>query len=266
MLVIGTALGIASLRGSDPPIVVTMLLLSEVAFIWLFLVHAGNRLWRVVGAVIVTVILGAVGIRSYTDSSSQGAMALEKNVLIEPSYDLQMFGLPIVIPASSTMYIIRLQQGRKIEPINIVNQTLAPMQWPGKEKLYPPESVGKISLSNHGAVSVFNVLYQFAMDVGGTNEPGGVTTVQISLPLFDIPVGQSRGFYIVNQSQDVGILRLSPQALLQVQGSTTRTRIQLHPRDITFFDKLPMLSQSIHTWSGDKILPPFDTASRYRAK
>jgi len=68
LLLIATALGVASLPGSDPWIVFPMLLISDLAFLWLFIIHSGSWMWRAAGAVLVTCVLGTVGGRLYLDS------------------------------------------------------------------------------------------------------------------------------------------------------------------------------------------------------
>jgi hypothetical protein len=178
---------------------------------------------------------------------------------IEPSYDVHLIGLPLGIAPFSAVYILRIHEGRTIDALTYPNPNPQVSYWPFYVTLFPPESVGELRLSNHGLVSVFNAAYAFMIRFGSQLE--GFTDVPIRLPLIDLPVnGRPWSGYIVNQSSLGAMIHLSRDMVAQVQGEATRRRFDLQARDLTFFDRLPLMEPSFHKWSGDQILPPFDTS------
>jgi len=182
---------------------------------------------------------------------------------IEPSYDLHVIGLPLVIAPFSAAYILRIHDNRTVDAITYPNPNSQVSYWPSKVKLFPPESVGEMRLSNHGSVSVFNATYEFIISVSSQGAEGGATNLSIRLPLIDLLVnGRPWVGYIVNQSTMAAMIHLSRDMAAQVQGEPTRRRFDLQPRDLTFFDKVPLMGISSHKWSGDRILPPFWPANK----
>lgn len=185
--------------------------------------------------------------------------------IIEPSYDLNMFGLPIRWKAYSQLSIVVIRQSRKVEMVNMVNNgakdLIWPTQWPTKSP-FPSVSVGIIRLSNHGSVGAYNLAYSVAFSIGTQKGPGGIERASITLPLVNVPVnGQSPEFYIVNQSEYPAMIELSRTAVVSVQGEKTRRTIALQVRDLTFFDKIPLLMESPRKWKGDQIVDP-DTGKK----
>jgi hypothetical protein len=178
--------------------------------------------------------------------------------VIEPNYKLEMMGLPIKFGPYTTTRLICIKEGRKVDVFDYTNSKPTVESWPGNQTLYPPEAVGMISLINHGDRSAFNVEYHFSIEIGAQQQPGGMTSTSVDLPLFDIRVNErSPVFFIVNESKDVGVVRLSQIANGQVQGSQKRTSIRVQPRDLTISDRISWVPPSRHEWRDGKILPPY---------
>lgn len=197
---------------------------------------------------------GYYGWRSLVDKAETPTPS--KDPIIEVAYDLNLIGLPIPIEPFTTKHIIAIKEGRKVKLEKFVNNEDKRVIWPTTEPIIPPEQVGKIVVSNQGNVALFNMSYPVTISIGGTAMPGGVTDVTLKLPLHDLPVGKKVSFYIVNQSSDEGIIRLSKEAEVQVQGETGRRQVMMQTRELTFFDQIPMLKSSYHKWAGNKILEP----------
>jgi hypothetical protein len=116
-------------------------------------------------------------------------------------------------------------------------------------------AVGIVRLSNHGSVGAYNLAYSVSFSIGTQKGPGGISRASITLPLVDVPVsGPNPEFYIVNQSEDPALIELSRTAVVSVQGEKTRRTIELQVRELTFFDKIPMLMGTQHRWNGDQII------------
>lgn len=180
-----------------------------------------------------------------------------KEPIIEPSYNLNLIGLPIAIDPYSSIVLIRVRQDRTVNAGTIINDKAVRLAWPTSETITPPEQTGQIQLSNHGDVGVFNVSYSLKLSIGSKGGPEGIVAVDVNLPLIDLPMGgRPISFYIVNQSSFPVLIELSDTVLLDVQGEKVRRVVKVQPRDITFFDKAPILEMSWHKWSGDKMLTP----------
>jgi hypothetical protein len=193
----------------------------------------------------------------------------KEEAVIEPSYNSHLFdaALPLVIAPFSRAYIIRIHDNRTVDATIVSNDKETrlywPAHWPSPRNVFPPESFGELRLSNHGNISVFNVSYRFIISIGAKKDPGGIVDAMVILPLFDLPAnGIPFVGYIVNQSSLPAMVHLSRDAVGEAQGSGSRQTFGLKPRDLTVFDKLPLLLESAHKWSGDTILPPFDTTKK----
>jgi hypothetical protein len=198
-------------------------------------------------------ILSGLGVRTeyvreHTSSTSE--------LVIEASYDLDLTKLPIPVAPYSSVYIVRILKDRRVEGEFFYNERSTVHLWPTDKRIFPPDGVGTVKLINHGKVDVFNVLYKFNMRIGSQKGLGGITSVEMRLPLVDLPISSPRSVYIVDQSGLGGIVDLSDQATGEIQGNRGRTQISLTVRAITFFDKLPMLPLTQHHWDGDKLLDP----------
>jgi hypothetical protein len=205
-----------------------------------------------VGFLAFTIVYFAVRNQIVEDDDKDSATVL-KDPVIEPSYNTILMGLPIALPPNSTTAIFRIRESRKVEMSEHRNSTDQKHQWPAPV-VSPPEAVGLIKLANHGDVPVFNVSYSFRVDIGTQSSPSGIANVRTNLPILDLPLGESREFYIVNQSPEPAMIHLSSTAEMRVQGEHNRRVVKVQPRQVTFFDKIPTLPQSSHKWSGDMIL------------
>lgn len=120
--------------------------------------------------------------------------------VIGVSYDVQLIGLPLTIPPHSTIPIIKVREGRKVDITQHQNTDNKPLLWPA-DKVTPPEPVSVIRFVNQGDVGVFNAAYSIKVNIGAQKDPRGVTPVPLTLPVFNLPVGMSGGFYIVNRER-----------------------------------------------------------------
>jgi hypothetical protein len=58
------------------------------------------------------------------DATKRALPTTDRNVVVEPSYDLHLMGLPILLVPSASVFIIRIVPGRKTESIS-VNRAMA---------------------------------------------------------------------------------------------------------------------------------------------
>jgi hypothetical protein len=190
-------------------------------------------------------------------SPTQSSAPVLQTPIVEPRYDLNLIGLPILVPPFKTVNLLLIQDNRTVQTQNFINDRNKDLVWPTKEPIFPPIQAGIVSIANNGNIGVFNVSYSITISIGAQKDPGGVTTVSLNLPLFDLPVGARREFFIVNQSNSLpAVVGLSNTAIAVVQGESERRKIDTKPRNITFFDKIPLLSPSFQKWSGMKLLEP----------
>jgi hypothetical protein len=178
------------------------------------------------------------------------------DLYVEVAYQLDLMGLPIVIPPDGVMWLVHIREGRKVDLVQHSNRGAKdPFQWPAP-LVTPPDSVGIVQFSNQGDLDVFGVDYRFSLAIGAQKDPDGVTNQPVRLPLFDLRPGIIQQFRIVNQSKTTTLIQLSDSAVVRVKGEEDRRQIGVRVRSLTFFDKIPMLGPSMHEWEGDKILYP----------
>ena len=191
-----------------------------------------------------------------SEPQSTAPVSAVRDPVIEVSYGLKGFGLPIPIEPSATAELILIREDRTVELQKITNGRNTRLQWPTAERIFPPESTGKITLSNHGDVGLFNISYSVKIAIQGQKVPGGVIEVPFTLPLHDLLSGKSQSFTIVNQSSFMTLLHFSEAATVEIQSQDQRRQVKVKARDITISDQLTYLQGSLHKWSGLKMLDP----------
>jgi hypothetical protein len=215
---------------------------------------------KIVGIVVLIwgiCMVCSYAVRRVAYPSNEKVAELSSQPIIEPSYDLKLIGLPIGVKPLSTIDLVLIQADRTVQLQGVVNDKDVPLIWPTREPITPPEQAGEIRVVNHGNIGVFNVSYPITAHIGAESDPGGTAKRSLELPLFDLPLGGPPViFYIVNQSSYVAVIELSRNAVGIIQGERTRRNIEVSPRAITFFDKIPVLKPSFHKWSGTQILEP----------
>jgi hypothetical protein len=212
--------------------------------------------WSIV-CVIAIVAYVAEPLRKQWGLDRASKTASTTDPIIEPSYNLNFEGLPIKVSPLGAIYIIKIEEDRTIDPTTFYNSETKIVSWPVNtpRDLFPPEAFGELWLANHGSVSVFNVRYSFEIFIEGNSPKDARTVVPVTMPLLDLPVGgPARVAYIVNQSSRIVMINLSHTAIGLVAGSRDPRSIELTPRDITFWDKLPTMFMTLHKWDGDTIL------------
>jgi hypothetical protein len=277
LLPVGTLLANIALQISgyqSPKLAAWLLAAAIFSWAWWALSHDKVILWcawRKPVALWLAVIVGAVlgggtgalwwvwkvkpADRSATTAASDPALS-NNNPIIEAAYDVRLSGLPIIIPPRSQIEIARIKEDRTIETTTFSNSFPREWPWPTKKEIFPMEAVGFIVLSNHGNVDVFNVAYTVRVNLGAQRDPGGISTLNLSLPLCNIPSGKSVEFPVVNQSSITAVVELTGTGDIQVKGETVRRTLEFQRRALTFFDALPVLGPSLHKWKGDSILEP----------
>lgn len=196
-------------------------------------------------------------------STTNASIPSSSPAYLEMSYEINFFGLPILIPPNTTMPIIRIHKDRKVDSLAFVNESSHAFKWPTKERILPSESVGVIELSNHGNADLFDISATVTFNIGAQKGPGGTSQVRLELPLVaNLNVGGNPvNYYVVNESPDAVIVALPQSVMAQLQGEDRRT-IGVEVRQITFFDKIPMLLPSWHKWIGDTMLQPSQIRGR----
>ena len=195
-------------------------------------------------------------IGSKTEPQSVAPVSAVRDPVIEVSYGLKGFGLPIPIEPSATAELILIREDRTVELQKITNGRNTRLLWPTPESIFPPESTGKITLSNHGDAGLFNISYSVKIAIQGQKVPGGVIEVPFTLPLHDLLSGKSQSFTIMNQSSFMTLLHFSEAATVEIQSQDQRRQVKVKARDITISDQLTYLQGSLHKWSGLKMLDP----------
>ena len=176
-------------------------------------------------------------------------------LVIEPSYSLDLLGLPIAVVPFSTIPIIHIREGRKVEISYFKNSEGKTFLWP-TEHIRPGGPVGRIEIANHGDTGLFNLSYVVRIHVGTQRSEGGITVMDLKLPLVDVPAGGRVSFSVVNQSSLPAMIELGDRVIARVQGEQQRRTITVSPRRLTFSDQIPALPASLHHWLGDTIIDP----------
>ena len=230
-------------------------------FAWRFSAWAAKKGWRstkraltCLGGCLLLATFAGISIR--TEYVKEKSAPVSVPPFIEASYNLDGMALPMSIPPSAHIDIIKIKKNRTAEPEVLENHGAKVWHWPTGKKVVFPDDVGRVELINQGNVEVFNVRYAFTLRMGSPQEAGGETSIPVYFPLADLPAGIPKDLYIVDQSGLGGIVDLSNEATGQVQGSSKHIKIAVEVRSLTFFDKLPMAPITTHHWNGDEILDP----------
>jgi hypothetical protein len=176
--------------------------------------------------------------------------------IVEVSYELKQDGLPIPIQAHTSIPITFVRPDRTVETVDIINSSDKQYLWPLKQTP-KAEGLGLVTFSNHGKVTAFDISAAVNFKIGAENDPGGIIDVMLKLPLIGtLKAGDSSSpFYVVNQSSYVAMVELPDNAAMQIQGENERRQISLPVRNVTFFDRMPlMLPPTDNKWKAETML------------
>jgi hypothetical protein len=214
-----------------------------------------------VGAVVFAIIGGVVWLATHRESgaaantSAASTSEADANPILQLAFESEQT-LPIIIDPNRVVYIVRIRQGETVEPLWFKNTENSIYKWPTSEDIWPRESVGLLTISNQGKLSVFDASVDLRIEFGALNEGRGMRQVAVSLPPAKILIGQTAQFWFVNQSNSGAMVRFPESAMMQVQGETNRRLVSLHARDLSILDQVTFVSPSRHKWDHDMIIDP----------
>lgn len=173
-----------------------------------------------------------------------------KQPVIEVSYGLGEFFVPIPVHAKTTIRMVLIDQNRTAMLYEVTNNGQDKIFWPTdfpRECSYP---VGVLRISNRGDVDVYDAVVTLTLLIGGDNIPEGLARVPLNLPPVSLPAtGEPAQFYVVDQSSFGGVIQFPPNAMMQVRGERERRQIKLTHRVLAPVDNYPALIPSTYDWS-----------------
>jgi len=168
----------------------------------------------------------------------------QKTAILDHNFTINMRGLPIGINPYQDLWYVGINDDRTAELRHFGNNGPSQYAWPSSKNIRPPETYGVLTITNRGDVGVFDVDYSMIIAIGEQADKAGVKFVTLSLPKFNLFIGQTQTMYFVNKS-DWGVgITLPTKVTGALQGEIERTAINMKERTGFLFT-------SYHVWNGD---------------